>query len=369
MKIKLVGIKFVSAVFFLVILFLCGFFLSGEPQPIALADEGYEYKWKCGNVNGNMSEATSAIMLIGGAESGTEGEDAATRWFLKRADRGDYLVLRYGEVGNQAQWICDNYDGLVGSAAELAINTREGAKDRDVEEYIREAEALFIAGGDQNAYQDTWEGTNVEDAINYLINRKKVPVAGTSAGMAILGEYYYAPAHRDGLLSSEILEDPFDRNTEDIDRADFIDVQILRNTITDSHLDRLKRPNYPETRYGRLFGFLARVVDDNGIPSYGIGLEEGAFLAIDEQGRGKVFGNGEDRGADAYFLQALEKPERIELDEPLIWDRNGKAVKVYRIRGTRSGSGSFDLNNWESASGGSWEYWFTIDGQPGFTRD
>ena len=114
-------------------------------------------------------------------------------------------MLRYGEVRTQAQWICDNYDSLISSAAELAINTREAADDPDVEQYIRDAEALFIAGGDQNAYQDTWEGTYVEDAINYLINEKRVPVAGTSAGMAILGEYYYAPARRKGVPSSEIL--------------------------------------------------------------------------------------------------------------------------------------------------------------------
>ncbi len=57
-------------------------------------------------------------------------------------------MLRYGEVRTQAQWICDNYDSLITSAAELAINTREAADDPDVEQYIRDAEALFIAGGD-----------------------------------------------------------------------------------------------------------------------------------------------------------------------------------------------------------------------------
>jgi cyanophycinase-like exopeptidase len=369
MKINLVSLKFFSFVFIVVIFLLANLFATVGLNSNALAAEGYDYKLECGNVNRTSPQPTPAIMLIGGAESDTEGENDATGWFLKRADGGDYLVLRYGEVRTQAKWICDNYDSLVSSAAELAINTREAASDPDVEQYIRDAEALFIAGGDQNAYQDTWEGTGVEDAINYLINEKRVPVAGTSAGMAILGEYYYAPAHRDGVLSSEILEDPFHPNTEDIARSDFIDIRFLKNTITDTHLDRLKRPDYPETRYGRIFGFLARVADDNGLPAYGIGLEEGAFVAVDEEGIAKVFGNGENRGSDAYFLRAQEMPEKLERREPLIWDRNGQAVKVYRIRGVTEGSGSFDLNNWEIADGGSWEYWFTIDGAPGFTRD
>lgn len=369
MNIKLVSIRFFTFVFIAVIFLLIGLFPRAGTNFTALADEGYDYQLECGNVNSTSPQPEPATMLIGGAESDSEGENAATRWFLKRSDQGDYLVLRYGKVRTQAKWICDNYDSLISSAAELAINTREAANDPDVEQYIRDAEALFIAGGDQNAYQDTWEGTYVEDAINYLINQKGVPVAGTSAGMAILGEYYYAPARRNGVLSSEILENPFHRNTDDIDRADFIDIPFLKNTITDTHLDRLNRPQYPETRYGRLFGFLARVVDENGIPAYGIGSEEGAFVAIDEEGIATVFGNGKDRGADAYFLQAQEMPERIERREPLIWDRNGKAVKVYRIPGTVAGSGSFDLNDWESASGGSWEYWYTSDGEPGFTRD
>ncbi|MGK7918229.1 MAG: cyanophycinase, partial [Prochloraceae cyanobacterium] len=297
MNIKLVSIRFFTFIFIVVIFLLFNLFPTAGPKSTALAAEGYDYQLECGNVNSTSPQPNPAIMLIGGAESDTEGENDATGWFLKRADGGDYLVLRHGEVRTQAKWICDNYDSFVSSAAELAINTREAANDPDVEQYIRDAEALFIAGGDQNAYQDTWEGTYVEDAINYLINEKGVPVAGTSAGMAILGEYYYAPARRNGVLSSEILEDPFHRNTEDIDRADFIDIPFLKNTITDTHLDRLKRPQYPETRYGRLFGFLARVVDDNGIPAYGIGSEEGAFVAIDEEGIATVFGNGEDRGA------------------------------------------------------------------------
>ena len=48
-------------------------------------------------------------------------------------------------------------------------------------------------------------------------------------------------------------------------------------------------------------------------------------------------------------MRAIDKPERIKPYEPLIWDNNGKAVKVYRIRGTAEGSGSFDLNNWKIA--------------------
>ena len=36
---------------------------------------------------------------------------------------------------------------------------------------MREADALFIARGDQNKYQEFWEGTATEDAINHLMGR------------------------------------------------------------------------------------------------------------------------------------------------------------------------------------------------------
>lgn len=172
----------------------------------------YDYYRACRNSKIEATPPQSAILLIGGAEGDASGEDAATQWFLERAKGGRYLVLRVGGVGSQADWMCERYGDWLYSAAELSVDSREAANDPDVIDYIREADALFIAGGDQNQYQELWEGTATEDAINYLINEKQVPVAGTSAGVAILGDYYYAPDHQ-GVLSSEILNDPFHYNT------------------------------------------------------------------------------------------------------------------------------------------------------------
>ncbi|WP_353931995.1 cyanophycinase [Okeanomitos corallinicola TIOX110] len=332
-------------------------------------DRDFEYIRECGKVGKTSAKPTPGVLLIGGAEGKKSGEDAATKWFLKRADKGNLIVLRTGGLGRQADWVCDSYRDLIGSAAELSIDSRDAADDPEVIEYLRQADAIFIAGGDQNAYEDYWEGTKVEDTLNYLINEKKIPIAGTSAGMAILGDYYYVPSHR-GVISSEILDDPFHHNTKDIYRSDFIRVPYLKNVITDTHLDRVNH-NHPEPRYGRIFGLLARVVSDsNRLSVFAIGLEEGAFVAIDEKGIAKVFGNGESKGQDAYFLQTNSGlPEKVERDLPVIWNHNGKAVKVYRIAGTPEGSGHFDLNNWSNAKGGSWEYWFTTGGSAGFKRN
>ena len=330
----------------------------------------FDYYLACGTSESTSINPKSGVLLIGGAEGDKSGEDAATRWFLDRAKGGKYLVLRTGEIGRQADWICRNYRNFIHSAAELSVNSRKAANNSEVIGYIREADALFIAGGDQNDYQEYWEGTDIEDAINYLVNEKKIPIAGTSAGMAILGDYYYAPDHQ-GILSSEILNDPFHYNTQTIHRSDFIKISYLKRVITDTHLDRMNTSN-PETRYGRLLGLLAKLIheDNNQLTTYAIGLEEGAFVAIDEKGIVRVFGNGTNIGQDAYFLQTNGAvPEQIEPGWPLIWNNEGKAVKVYRIPGTPEGSGHFDLNDWSSASGGEWAYWYTVGGKSGLRKE
>ena len=135
----------------------------------------FDYYLACGTSESTSINPKSGVLLIGGAEGDKSGEDAATRWFLDRAKGGKYLVLRTGEIGRQADWICRNYRNFIHSAAELSVNSREAANNSEVIEYIREADALFIAGGDQNDYQEYWEGTDIEDTINYLVNEKKNP--------------------------------------------------------------------------------------------------------------------------------------------------------------------------------------------------
>jgi cyanophycinase-like exopeptidase len=309
------------------------------------------------------------ILLIGGSEADREGDKQATQWFLKRARGGNYLVLRCGKIGDQAAWISDHYPDLINSAAELSINSRAAANNPEVIDYIQQADLLFIAGGDQNKYEDFWEGTEVEKTLNYLINKRKVPISGSSAGMAILADYYYAPAH-DGVLSSEILDNPFHHNTKDFYRSDFIKIPLLKDVVADTHLDRVDKDN-PEPRYGRSFGFLARNYHHVNYQRnvYVIALEEGAFVAIDEQGIAHAFGNGKKTGQDSYFLQTIGLiPEQMQEDLPLIWDQKGRAVKVYIIHGTPEGSGSFDLHDWTTAKGGKWEYWSTRGGMKGFKR-
>ncbi|WP_137091279.1 GEVED domain-containing protein [Mangrovivirga cuniculi] len=345
-----------------VLIAMLSFYSSAQPSK-------YDYSLEGGTVNNHGSiSPNKATMLIGGAEAGASGEIEATTWFLNNAAGGDYLVIRTGGTGGQAAWVWNNFSSLISSAAELSIDSRKAANDASVAQYIYDAEAIFIAGGDQTSYVENWKDTEVETALNYVINVKGIPISGTSAGMAILGSSYYAPAST-GVLSSEILNDPYNNNmTNSLFYDDFLDIPYLSNVITDTHLDRTHGSGN-ENRYGRVFGFLARSVNDqNSLNRYAIGCEEGAFVCIDSNGIAKVFGSGNNNQSHAYFLQVnCQAPETVQSGSPLVWNNSGQAVKVYQIPGSQDGSGnSFDLNNWTTASGGGWMDWFTTGGYSGF---
>ena len=333
--------------------------------------QGYNYELAGGTLNnhGNIN-TTFATMLVGGSEVGGDGEVPATQWFLNNADGGDYLVLRVGGTGGQASWVWDNFSSQISSAAELSINTKNAANNAIVAQYIRDAEALFVAGGDQTEYMSLWKGTAVEEALNYLINTKKVPIGGTSAGMAIMGGAYYAPANS-GVLSSEILNNPYHSNTSNsLFYNDFLDNPYLTNVITDTHLDRV-HGNDNENRYGRILGLLARTVaDQSSVTRYAIGCDEATFVCIDDSGIARVFGDGGNTSypTNAYFIQVnCQAPETISNGSALVWNNGGQAVKAYVIQGTDNGNGnSFNLNDWSSASGGGWMDWFTTGGYSNF---
>jgi len=317
----------------------------------------YEFRSACGEISTQPVTTSQALLLIGGGEAGSRAEKPATAWLLEHARGGDYLVLRAGGTGKQASWACKHFGQQLNSAAELSVDSREDANDPVLVNTVRHAEIIFIAGGDQNKYEDNWKGTDLAQALNEHLQHK--PIAGSSAGMAILGQSYYSPADQ-GMTGSEILNDPYHRNSNDINHGDFLLHPWMRNTITDTHLNRRLSG---ETRHARLLGLLARTVADQGFEEdrYGIGLEEGTFLAVDKNGLARVYGKR------AYLIKSNGlAPENIQPQQPLIWNRDGKAVSVYTVKGDKRGRGELDLSRWQGFSGGQWQYWYTDNGYRAF---
>jgi cyanophycinase len=268
---------------------------------------------------------------------------------ITKSGGGDFVVIRADNSNGYNPYIYSM--GNINSVETIVISKSTDANNASIANKIRSAEALFIAGGDQANYVSLWKDTPVEDAINYLINTKHVPVGGTSAGCAILGSSYFS-ALKGTITSDEAMADPYNTLIT-LGHEDFISSPFLQNTITDQHFSQ-------RGREGRLVTFMARMNKDLGKNARGIASDEQTAVCIDENGIAKVYGNN-----NAFFLQITSSgPAVCEPGVPLTWNQNLQAVKVYRIAGSLSGNGYFDLNTYSTrtAKGGNLLYYNVSSG-------
>lgn len=282
---------------------------------------------------------------------GAEENDNAMRWFLQRANGGDVVVLRASGADGYNDYLFNELGVSVNSVQTIITTTVEAANDPYVARQIRNAEALWIAGGDQWDYVSFWKNGPVGKAIQYLISEKKAVVGGTSAGMAILSGAYFS-AENGTIKSEEALADPFSERLK-VGYNDFLHTPFLEKVITDTHYDA-------RNRKGRHAAFLARLIAAHGPGFQGIACEEYTAVCINTNGVGQVFGNQPQ--ARAYFIQSMSAPETCAPGVPLDWRNHGQAMQVGAIPGTDDGRFSFDLKDWKTTTGGTWEYWWVENG-------
>ena len=303
----------------------------------------------------DVKTPTKAGMVMMG---GGKDVDAAFKWMINRSGGGDVVIIRASGTPAYNPYI--NELGKVNSVETLKIDSRELANNDTVAGIIRHAEMLFIAGGDQSNYMKYWKGTKTMDAINYLLSTKHVPVGGTSAGCAILGGIYYS-GEGGSLTADSALANPYDKLVT-LYNNDFLHAPFLRNVITDQHY-------VTRSRQGRHVVFLSRIIQNWHIPAKGIAADERTAVCMDDKGQAVVFGSSK-----AYFLLPdLKKPAEVcAPGQPLTWNRNNRAIKVYEIQGSATGAGHFDVAGFDAnkATGGTWQWWWVNGGKlNGLTKD
>jgi len=287
----------------------------------------YRY-FRVGNAANMAATPRAGYALMGG---GTD-LDEAFQWLCARAGGGDLLVLRAS--GDDAynpyiEKLCH-----LNSVATMVIPSKEAAMDPFVARAIEQASAVFVSGGDQSNYINFWQGTPVQAALNAAIKRG-VPIGGTSAGLAVLGEWAYtAQGDKPGdpnLDGKTAMADPYGpRITLS---HDFVEIPILKGIITDTHFAK-------RDRMGRLLVFLARLNSGDGkLPAQGlgvrgIGVEQGAAVLLEADGKVTVVGKGA-----AYFVDAGRAAGvTIERNQPLTFGDFG-------VQKVASGK-AFDLKAW-----------------------
>ncbi len=267
---------------------------------------------------------SAGLVLMGGGLD----VDAAYQWMCQRAGGGDFVVIR--TTGTDAynpyiQQLCPQMD----SVETIIITTVTGANSQYVADQIYHAEALWIAGGDQSTYLALWRGTAVQREVNDLINNKRAPVGGTSAGLAVLSQFIYTGAVG-SVTSSQALANPFHRYVT-LDR-DLFDSPLGIDKLYDSHF-------VTRDRMGRSLVFLARIVNNTwSAQPRGIGIDENTAVLVTPDGAGTMVGS-----SAAYFLQAPGPAQVLALKTPLTYHN----IDVYKV----PQGGAFNLSTWTGTRG------------------
>jgi cyanophycinase len=212
--------------------------------------------------------------------------------------------------------------------------------------YVDRAQGVFFAGGDQANYA-SWKGTALVSAVQRVYDRGGV-VGGTSAGLAILGEYAF-----DSVAADKAGEDVEVTTTNAVAYPaepiisfthDLLVFPPLRRIITDSHF-------VARNRFGRLAVFLSRIGYSSSKPLMGVGLDERTALVIDRHGIGTLM--LEHKGGSALFV----RPTQVS---PIVTGRqfvaHGLSVTVLNRAGQ-----TYDFNSW-CARADAPTYFVSIDG-------
>ncbi len=234
-------------------------------------------------------------------DGGGKDVDAGWRWIHdtlvgRRVRGGNVVILRASGDNDYDAWALT----VAPFASVRTILIRPCASAAQVNRavpYVRAADAVFFAGGDQANYV-AWKDTALPAAVRGVYLRGGV-VGGTSAGLAIQGAKIYDSVAADRVLAdgelqtSQAVRDPYTSAMSFTN--DLFHWPALRETITDTHFAR-------RDRFGRLAAFLSRT----GM-RYGLAIDEGSALEVDRNGIATLV-IGPDRGYStrgAFILTPL----------------------------------------------------------------
>jgi len=214
------------------------------------------------------------LLLMGGGDR----NHGALRWLMQRAGNGHIVVLRASQAGEIGEEFFNEIGGIR-SVETFVFKDREASTDPKILAALEHADGIFIAGGDQSRYVRYWHGTPVAAALDAHVRAGK-PLGGTSAGLAMLGEYLYGAMAGGSQISPRALADPL--GEENTIETDFLHLDLLKGLVTDTHFSE-------RNRLGRLIAFVAKAESVAGHPLIGLGVDEDAAVAVEGDGTARVY--------------------------------------------------------------------------------
>lgn len=255
-----------------------------------------------------------ALILMGG---GTDVDASFSQRAFPVANGGDVVIIRTTGTNAYNDYLYTLVSGATkpDSVETMILDTVDKANSDYADWVLRNAELIFIAGGDQSAYVNAWKGTRTEDAIHAAYARGAV-IGGTSAGLAVQGEFVYDPDGVTAATGAEAIANPY--RSSMLFSSDFLNFPLMNDIVTDTHFSQ-------RDRMGRLFAFMARLRQDNNTARIiGVGVSENTAIFLDRTGRGVVDGSGA-----AYVMEERTDTQRTQVlsGQPLIY-RNLQRTKL-----------------------------------------
>ena len=322
----------------------------------------------------------SYVLMGGGPDV-----DEAFRWMIRQAGikpgtGGRLVVIRATGDGAYNPYIyyssaasstasTDIVDGWVGGASlgltsveTLVVPSIAAANDAFVNAVVGRANAVWIAGGDQSDYIKFWKGQALERTLSTLMNNN-VPVGGTSAGLAVLGQFDFA-ALSGTVTSAQAMSNPYNKYMT-LDPAPlstsggFIAPPALANTILDSHVDtrdRLGRlvtfvsrlvANYPGSG-SQQFGCTDGVLGNHAAKGIGVSVESALLVnwdPVNAHYTGRRVTNNPAPASDAavYFVNVTQGPTLCASGKPLTVGASSVQIRKLADSGT-----TINLSDWSA---------------------
>lgn len=282
--------------------------------------------------NSSIAPKGPGLLLMGGGAT----VDSSFLWMhdtiagSRAGNGGDIIVLRAS--GDNA------YDDYLIKLARFnsvrTIKIERSATKQDLKKvagYVDRAQGVFFAGGDQSNYTH-WKDTPLMAAVQRVYDRGGV-IGGTSAGLAILGEYVYDAAAADaaGADVETTTKNAVHEPSESIISIthNLLSFPPLRHIITDTHFRA-------RDRFGRLAVFLARLQPQSKHELMGVGIDEKTAMVIDKNGIGTLKLQG--KGGSALFVRG-GRAQPIVPGKPLVYS------DIHMTLLDRDGQ-TFDFNTW-----------------------
>ncbi len=231
----------------------------------------------------NVTTQTIFTLLGGG-----KNEAIGLSNFIAAARGGDLLIVS-GKDRLEHRYIFDfnrlaqQSNHKLNSISVVSFLNRTAAEKKNVLALLEKADAIFFTGGDQSKYIDRIKGSSFHKKLISKV-QSGLPVSGTSAGLAIMGEFIFS-AQRGGVSSRYVLQNPL---SEAISiEHDFFYHPFLSGIITDTHFSERQRE-------GRLLGFMYKTLMNFNLKSIlGIGIDEQTSLTINPDKTIIAFGKGD----------------------------------------------------------------------------